>query len=110
MPELRVSRRGAVRVVRTSGAGDASPAAAAACSSQVHAQIPAQIATSAAAHDVTGGLAAKLAAAAAIAARGIPVVIVQAGTEHAAAALAGDWPAVATVVMREGAAWPPRWE
>ena len=35
------------------------------------------------------------------------VLLVQAGTEHAAAALAGERPAVGTVLMREGAVWPP---
>ena len=90
LPELRVGRGGALRVAARGGAGAAA----------------AEIATSTAAHDVTGGLAAKLTAAAAIAARGIPVVIAQAGTEHAAAALAGERPEVGTVVMREGAGWP----
>ncbi len=92
LPELRVGRGGALRVAARGGAGAGAEAA--------------EIATSTAAHDVTGGLAAKLTAAAAIAARGIPVVIAQAGTEHAAAALAGERPEVGTVVMREGAGWP----
>ena len=92
LPELRVGRGGALRVAARGGAGAGAEAA--------------EIATSTAAHDVTGGLAAKLTAAAAIAARGIPVVIAQTGTEHAAAALAGERPEVGTVVMREGAGWP----
>lgn len=54
--------------------------------------------TSTAAHDVTGGLAAKLDAAAAIAQVGVPVVIVQVGTVHADVALRGEVPAVCTLV------------
>ena len=46
-------------------------------------------ATSTAAHDVSGGLAAKLTAAAKVAASGVPVLIVEAGTPHADAALRG---------------------
>ena len=59
-------------------------------------------ATATAAHDVTGGLAAKLKAAAAIAAGGTPVVIVEVGTEHAAAALRGEFPEVCTRIERAG--------
>jgi isopentenyl phosphate kinase len=62
---------------------------------------PPPLQTSTAAHDVTGGLAAKLEAAAQIAAGGTPVVIVQVGTEHAEAALRGEYPAVCTVVVRD---------
>ena len=92
LSEIRVGRGGALRVVRESGAS-ASEASA-------------EITTSVAAHDVTGGLAAKLRAAAAIAARGTPVLIVQAGTDHSAAALAGERPLVGTLLIREGARWP----
>lgn len=56
--------------------------------------------TEAAAHDVTGGLQTKLEAAAEIARRGIPVVIVQVGTPHAAAALRGEVPDVCTLITR----------
>lgn len=56
------------------------------------------LATSTAAHDVTGGLAAKLEAAAKVAQCGVPVLIVQVGTAHAAAALAGEWPEVGTLI------------
>jgi isopentenyl phosphate kinase len=55
-----------------------------------------------AAHDVTGGIASKLGAAGRIAASGLRVVIVEAGTVHAEAALRGDLPRVCTlVVLRE---------
>ncbi len=57
-----------------------------------------KLATSTAAHDVTGGLAAKLEAAAQCAACGTPVMIVQVGTEHATAALAGRTPKVCTMI------------
>ena len=57
-------------------------------------------------HDVTGGVAAKLRAAAAIAGGGTPVCIVQAGSADALAALAGRRPDGGTVIMREGATWP----
>ena len=57
------------------------------------------ISSSVAAHDVSGGLAAKLENAAAIAAAGVPVCIVQVGTPHAAEALAGRWPEVCTRVV-----------
>ena len=57
-------------------------------------------ATSTAEHDVTGGLAAKLDAAAAIAKEGVPVVIVQVDTEHALTALRGEIPKVCTLVER----------
>ena len=60
------------------------------------------IASSAAAHDVSGGLAAKLESAAVIAAAGVPVCIVQVGTPHAGRALAGRWPEVCTRVVRVG--------
>lgn len=53
-----------------------------------------------AAHDVTGGLAAKLEAAAAMAMSGTRVVIVQVGTPHAAAALKGIVPNVCTLIER----------
>jgi isopentenyl phosphate kinase len=51
------------------------------------------------AHDVTGGIKGKLAAASAIARLGIPVYIVQAGTSHAAQAMRGLPPAVGTLVV-----------
>jgi isopentenyl phosphate kinase len=54
-----------------------------------------------AAHDVTGGIATKLGAAARIAASGMVVVIVEANTEHAEAALSGKLPHVCTVMERE---------
>ena len=54
--------------------------------------------TATAAHDVTGGVAAKLEAAATCAAMGIPAVIVQVGTAHATDALAGKKPDVCTIV------------
>jgi isopentenyl phosphate kinase len=56
------------------------------------------LATSTAAHDVTGGLAAKLEAAAKCAAYGTPVYIVQVGTEDATAALTGETPRVYTLI------------
>ena len=86
IPEIRVRRNGAL-VIPSGGA----------------------LTTSSRAHDVSGGLAAKLQSAAKIAARGTPVVIVQAGTRHAAEALAGRWPAVGTRVLRirGGALAPP---
>mmetsp|Transcript_692 Transcript_692/g.2021 ORF Transcript_692/g.2021 Transcript_692/m.2021 type:complete len:306 (-) Transcript_692:321-1238(-) len=59
--------------------------------------------TSTAAHDVTGGLAAKLESAARIARAGTPVLIVEVGTESAAAALRGEVPPVCTVI--EAASW-----
>lgn len=57
------------------------------------------ISSSVAAHDVSGGLAAKLESAATIAAAGVPVCIVQVGTPHAKEALAGRWPEVCTRVV-----------
>ena len=86
IPEIRVRRNGAL-VIPSGGA----------------------LTTSSRAHDVSGGLAAKLQSAAKIAARGTPVVIVQAGTPHAAEALAGRWPEVGTRVLRirGGALAPP---
>jgi len=59
------------------------------------------IRTSTAAHDVTGGVAAKIDAALKIAAKGIPVIIVQVGTEHAAAAFRNQIPEVATCILPE---------
>ena len=56
--------------------------------------------TSTALHDVTGGVAAKLEAAIAIARAGTPVVVVEAGTTHARAALRGEVPEVCTLVER----------
>ena len=56
--------------------------------------------TSTALHDVTGGVAAKLEAAIAIARSGTRVVIVEAGTAHARAALRGEIPDVCTLVER----------
>lgn len=58
------------------------------------------VGTSVAAHDVTGGIAAKLEAARAIAASGVPVCIVEAGTRHAEAALRGERPEVCTWISR----------
>ena len=64
--------------------------------------------TSTAAHDVTGGLEAKLEAAAQIARAGTPVVIVEAGTSHAEAALRGEVPEVCTLMTcEEGTAPAP---
>ena len=60
-------------------------------------------ATSTASHDVTGGLAAKIDAAAQIALSGCRVVIVQVGTRHAEAALRGELPEVCTLIEREAA-------
>ena len=57
-------------------------------------------ATSKAAHDVTGGLETKLAAAAQMALAGVPVVIVQVGTPAAEAALRGEVPDVCTLIER----------
>jgi isopentenyl phosphate kinase len=59
-----------------------------------------KIATSTALHDVTGGVAAKLESAIAIARAGTPVVVVEAGTAHARAALRGEVPDVCTLVER----------
>ena len=59
-----------------------------------------------AAHDVTGGLHAKLEAAARVAAGGVPVCVCEAGTPHAEAALHGRVPAVCTMVVREDHALP----
>ena len=59
-----------------------------------------KIATSTALHDVTGGVAAKLESAIAIARAGTPVVVVEAGTAHARAALRGEVPEVCTLVER----------
>ena len=55
-------------------------------------------------NQVSGGLAAKLESAAAIAASGVPVCIVQVGTPHAAEALAGRWPEVCTRVVGQAQA------
>lgn len=49
-------------------------------------------------HDVTGGIEEKLKTAIAVVKLGIPVMIVQVGTEHAAAALRGDTPKVMTIL------------
>jgi len=55
--------------------------------------------TSTAAHDVTGGIAEKLQTAIAVVTQcEIPVYVVQVGTEHAAEALAGRVPRIATVL------------
>jgi isopentenyl phosphate kinase len=51
-------------------------------------------------HDVTGGLAGKLGAAATLAKRSVPVVIVQCGTDNAKQALRGEEVAVGTQVVR----------
>ena len=59
-----------------------------------------KIATSTALHDVTGGVAAKLEAAIDIARAGTPVVVVEAGTAHARAALRGEVPDACTLVER----------
>ena len=59
-----------------------------------------KIATSTALHDVTGGVAAKLESAISIARAGTPVVVVEAGTAHARAALRGEVPDVCTLVER----------
>jgi len=88
LPEIRVGRDGALSLPT----GDGRTAGAA------------RIAASTAAHDVSGGLAAKLESAAAIAAAGVPVCIVQVGTVHAAEALAGRWPARCTRVVSQSQA------
>ena len=62
------------------------------------------IATCSSEHDVTGGIRAKIEEAAAIAARGVPVCIVRAGTAHAEAALRGETPAVCTRIERDESA------
>ena len=59
-----------------------------------------KIATSTALHDVTGGVAAKIESAIAISRAGTPVVVVEAGTAHARAALRGEVPDVCTLVER----------
>lgn len=61
--------------------------------------------SSAAAHDVTGGIRAKVAAAAAIASRGVPVIVCEAGTPHAARAIRGLEPEVCTTFVPA----PRRW-
>jgi isopentenyl phosphate kinase len=67
--------------------------------------------SSAAVHDVTGGIRAKVAAAAAIASRGVPVIVCEAGTPHAARALRGMQPDVCTLfVPAPGrAGWAGHW-
>ena len=50
-------------------------------------EVPGELRTSTAAHDVTGGIGAKLEAAVRVAALGVPVHIVEVATEHAAAAI-----------------------
>ena len=47
---------------------------------------------------MTGGIEEKLKTAIAVVKLGIPVMIVQVGTEHAAAALRGDTPEVMTIL------------
>ena len=47
---------------------------------------------------VSGGIEEKLKTAIAVVKLGIPVIIVQVGTEHAAAALRGDKPEVMTIL------------
>lgn len=59
-----------------------------------------QVSTSKVAHDVTGGIAGKLQAAMDIARLGIPVFIVEAGTEHALKAMQGIRPDKCTVISR----------
>ena len=53
-----------------------------------------------AAHDVTGGIAAKVESACQIAADGTKVVVVEVNTIHAAAAMRGEVPDVCTVIER----------
>jgi hypothetical protein len=61
---------------------------------------------SAHAHDVTGGIAAKLQAAVGVVVGcGIPVFVVEVGTASAAQALAGQVPDTCTVIRRNEAAW-----
>ena len=55
--------------------------------------------TSEAAHDVTGGIRAKVDAAATIASRGVMVIVCEAGTRHAEAALRALDPAVCTTFV-----------
>ena len=85
IPEIRVGRNRALSIPGAAGGAQQGG-----------------IASSAAAHDVSGGLAAKLESAAVIAAAGVPVCIVQVGTPHAGRALAGRWPEVCTRVVRVG--------
>lgn len=59
-----------------------------------------QISTSKMVHDVTGGIAGKLQAAVDIARLGIPVYIVEAGTEHALKAMQGIRPDKCTVISK----------
>ena len=47
---------------------------------------------------MTGGIEEKLKRAVSVALKGIPVIIVQVGTEHAAKALRGEKPDVATTI------------
>lgn len=57
--------------------------------------------STAAAHDVTGGIRAKVAAAAAIASLGVPVLVCQAGSVHASRAIRGLEPEVGTTFVPE---------
>ncbi len=68
--------------------------------------LPAPPTTATAEHDVTGGIGAKLEVAARVAAAGVPVCVCEAGSEHAAAALAGRRPQTCTLILRDGAAEP----
>ena len=86
--DISVRRNGEIVLPVDGGAGDGGKDAALGISSTT------------AAHDVTGGIAAKLRSAAVIAATGLDVCIVEAGTPHAAEALAGQWPERCTRVTR----------
>lgn len=88
IPEIRVGPSGEL-ILPDDGGEESADSGAGIASSTTHE------------HDVTGGLAAKLQSAAAIAAGGVPVVIVQVATPHAAEALAGRWPEVCTRIVPE---------
>jgi len=98
VPELLVAPDGALRAAGSAdGLSSSSPS-----------QQPLVTTSLAHGHDVTGGLAEKLKAAVAVVARcDCPVYVVQAGTVHAADALAGRVPRVGTVLRRDD---DPAWQ
>ena len=62
--------------------------------------------TTTARHDVTGGIRGKIECAVHIALQGVPVVIVQAGTDHARQALAGNIPyGHCTLIRKDERQW-----
>ncbi|KAL1498605.1 hypothetical protein AB1Y20_013920 [Prymnesium parvum] len=65
-----------------------------------------KVSTDSVAHDVTGGLRAKLEAAVQIARLGVPVCICEGGTGHAAMALQGRIPSVCTMLVRSDHSFP----